>query len=146
MIVPDVNVLVHAYKREAEHHPVYAAWLQELVNGDEDLGLLDVVLAGVVRVVTHPRVFETPAPTVDALAYVEALRSAPRARSLPISAASWARVGLLAAQDRHLRGNVIPDGVLAAVALAHGGEVATADRGFARFPSLRWFDPVERAR
>lgn len=142
MIVPDVNVLVHAFKREAEHHDRYAAWLQERVNSDEDLGLLDSVLTGVARVVTHPRVFAMPAPMVDALAFVDALRRAPRARSLAVTDASWARLGLLAASDRHLRGNLVPDAVLAAVALSHGGTVATADRGFARFAGLRWIDPA----
>jgi len=31
---------------------------------------------------------------------------------------------------------------VAALALAHGCRVATADRGFARFPGLDWFDPA----
>ncbi|MDQ3642021.1 MAG: hypothetical protein M3450_11325 [Actinomycetota bacterium] len=36
----------------------------------------------------------------------------------------------------------MPDAHLAAVAVAHGCRLATADRGFARFPALDWFDPA----
>lgn len=145
MIIPDVNVLVYAYRLEADHHAAYASWLNDVVAGDEDLGLVESVLTGLVRIVTNPRVVPDPAPTVDALAFVDALRGAPRARDLGASDASWARLRLLSAQDRAIRGNLVPDAQLAALALSHGGRVATADRGYARFPGLRWFDPLDRS-
>jgi len=56
--------------------------------------------------------------------------------------ASWRRLGDLADHDRGITGNLVPDSYLAALALAHGCRVATADRGFARFPGLDWFDPA----
>lgn len=145
MIVPDVNVLVYAFKEVTAHHAAYRGWLLATVDGDEELGLLEPVLTGFVRIVTHPKVFARPAPTADALAFVEALRRARGSRELRATDASWSRLVGLAAQDRALRGNLVPDAFLASVALTHGGEVATADRGFARFPGLRWFDPVEPA-
>lgn len=45
-------------------------------------------------------------------------------------------------REAAISGNLVPDAYLAAVALAHGCRVATADRGFARFPGLDWFDPA----
>lgn len=42
--------------------------------------------------------------------------------------------------DPLLRGNVVPD---AWIATTHGARVATADRGFARFPGVDTFDPVQ---
>lgn len=143
MIIPDVNVLVYAFRAEADHHADYARWLNDIVAGDEDIGLVEPVLAGVVRVATNPRLTTRIAPTVAALAFVDALRSARRARDLAASDASWARLGMLAEHDRGIRGNLVPDAYLAAVALTHGGRIATADRGFARFPGLRWFDPLD---
>lgn len=145
MIVPDVNVLVYAYRRESEHHEAYAAWLSKTAGGEEDLGLLEPVLLGFVRVVTNPRVFADPAPSVDALGLIDALLAARAARMLPGNAASWARLRGFAAQDPGLRGNLVPDAHVAAVAHAHGARVATADRGFGRFPGVSWFDPVDRA-
>lgn len=39
-------------------------------------------------------------------------------------------------------GNLVPDTYLAAVAIKHGGELASADRDFERFPGLRWHNPL----
>ncbi|MGN6200410.1 PIN domain-containing protein [Humibacter sp.] len=38
--------------------------------------------------------------------------------------------------------NLVPDAYFAAMCLAHGARLATADRGFARFAGLDWFDPA----
>ncbi len=146
MIIPDVNVLVHGFKESAEHHHAARAWLDDALAGEEDLGLVELVLVGVIRLVTNPRIFQEPASATEALAFVAALRTAPRARALAATDASWARMEGLVAQDRAIRGNLVPDAYLASIALAHGGTVATADRGFARFPGLRWFDPVDRTK
>ena len=62
MIIPDVNVLVYAYRLEADHHAAYASWLNDVVAGDEDLGLVESVLTGLVRIVTNPRVVPEPPP------------------------------------------------------------------------------------
>ncbi|MFZ6004429.1 MAG: TA system VapC family ribonuclease toxin [Actinomycetota bacterium] len=143
MIIPDVNVLVYAFKEVTPHHAAYRTWLLAALDGDEGLGLLDPVLTGFVRIVTHPKVFQRPAPTTDALAFVEALRLAPGSRELRATDASWGRLAGLARTDRALRGNLAPDAFLASVALAQGGRIATADRGYARFDGLRFFDPLD---
>lgn len=141
MVLPDVNVLVYAFRREVAQHERYAAWLAGVVAGGDELGLHDHVLAGFVRIVTNHRVFATPAPTALALAFVGRLRQASRSRWLPAGAPSWAALEALVEHDRAIVGNLVPDAYLAAVALAHGCRLATADRGFARFPGLDWFDP-----
>lgn len=142
MILPDVNVLVYAFRREAERHDAYAAWLAAMVAGGEEIALHDAALTGFVRIVTNPRIVPTPAPTRLALEFVARLRTARRSRWLPAGSACWTRLGELADRDRGITGNLVPDAHLAAVALAHGCRLATADRGFARFPGLDWFDPA----
>jgi predicted nucleic acid-binding protein len=67
VILPDITVLVYAYRREAPDHERYATWLAGLVGGADDLALTDVVLTGVVRIVTHPRIVADPAPMTEAL-------------------------------------------------------------------------------
>src|SRR5690606_27739619 len=104
--------------------------------------LADVVLTGTVRIVTNRRIFSDPAATVHALDFVDALRSAPRARVLPSTDASWSRMRDIADTDPQVRANLVPDAWLASLALAHGCRLATADRGFARFDGLDWFDPA----
>ncbi|MGH3918040.1 MAG: PIN domain-containing protein, partial [Pseudonocardiaceae bacterium] len=56
--------------------------------------------------------------------------------------AAWTELERLAQQDRGLRANLVPDALLAALARTHGCRLATADRGFARFPGLHTFDPA----
>jgi toxin-antitoxin system PIN domain toxin len=143
VILPDVNVLAYAFRRESTDHDRYAAWLHDLVAGADDLGLVEATLLGFVRIVTNPRIYADPAPTGDALRFVNALRGAPRARPLLATEATWTELTTLAAHDRQIRGNLVPDAWLAALATTHGCRLATADRGFSRFPRLDWFDPAQ---
>ncbi len=144
MILPDVNVLVYAFRREAVDHDRYASWLSTAIAASE-LALVETVLLGMVRIVTSPRIMADPAPTPVALEFVDALLAAPRARQLAPTAATWDRLRTIAAGDEQVRGPLVPDAWLAALALSHGCQLATADRGFARFDGLAWFTPVEPA-
>lgn len=56
---------------------------------------------------------------------------------------TWSRFGSLLRADDGVAGNLVPDALLASLALAHGCRLATADRGFARYPGLTWFDPAQ---
>ena len=142
MILPDVNVLVSAFRREAVDHDRYATWLSSALVRSE-LALVETVLLGVIRIVTSPRIMADPAPTPLALRFADALRAAPRARALAPTAATWECFRTIATRDVQVRGALVPDAWLAALALSHGCQVATADRGFARFEGLDWFVPVE---
>ena len=62
MILPDVNILVYAFRADAGNHAAMRRWLEEAISSDEPYGLSDLVLSGFIRVVTHPRIFREPAP------------------------------------------------------------------------------------
>jgi uncharacterized protein len=142
VILPDVNVLVYAYRREAEDHDAYATWLTTLVAGRDELALADHCLTAFLRIVTNPRVFTDPAPAAEALTFVDRLRRARRGRPMTATPATWDVLAGHIAQDRGIRGNLVPDAYLAALAVSHGCRLATADRGFARFAGLEFFNPV----
>lgn len=142
MILPDVNVLVYAYRREAQNHSAYASWLAAVVAGQDELALVDNCLTGFLRIVTNPRILAEPAPTGDALQFVERLRAARRGRPLAATSATWEVLRANISQDQGIRGNLVPDAYLAALAVSHGCRLATADRGFARFPHLDFFNPA----
>lgn len=142
MILPDVNVLVYAFRREADQHERYAAWLTRVVAGADEIALHDLPLSGFVRVATNPRVWSEPTPPALAMAFVARLRSARRSRWLSSGPETWRRFGNLVAADPAIRGNLVPDAFLAALALSHGCRLATADRGFARFPGLNRIEPA----
>ena len=142
MILPDVNLLVYAFRKESAQHAAYADWLGRVVAGDDELALNDQVLGGFLHIVTNRRIYPDPAPASIALAFVDALRAARRARWLAAGNAAWDKFGSFAQADRQITGNLVPDALLAATAVAHGCRLATADRGFARYPGLRFFDPA----
>jgi len=144
VVLPDVNVLIYAFRRDAENHAQHRAFLDELVNGPGAFGLAEMVLAGFLRVVTHPAVFKTPTPMAQALAFVAALRSSPRAVIATPGPGHLALFLELCALPG-IKGNLVPDAYLAALVIEAGGEWVTADRGFARFPGLRWRNLLTKA-
>ena len=77
MLLPDVNVLVYAYREDAPSHRRFREWLDDIVDGDAAYGLSELVLSGFLRIVTHPRIFNPPSPLDNALAFVEDLRNRP---------------------------------------------------------------------
>lgn len=144
MLCADVNVLVNAHRREAAAHEAFRAWLVDAANGHEPLGLSDVVLAGFVRIVTHPRVFAEPTSTALAFEFVSALFACPASVRIEPGDRHWDLFGDLCRRVE-AKGNAVPDAYLAALAIEQGAEWITADRGFARFPGLRWRHPLDDA-
>jgi len=145
VILPDVNVLVHAFRESAPEHLAYSAWLNRTRQQGAKLLLPDAVLVGFMRVVTHPGI-GFPMVTIDrASAFVSELRAGPNAHDIDDVAAVWTQLDRFIADDRGVRGNVVPDAYLAAVAISHRARIATRDRGFARFPGLQLFDPATAA-
>jgi uncharacterized protein len=138
----DVNVLVFAHRPESDRHERFRSWLDEARRGREPLGLSDVVLSGFLRVVTHPRVFREPTPLEQALRFVDSLLAGPASMTIAPGERHWPIFTALC-RDVGATGNRIPDAYLAALAIEHGATLATADRGFARFPGLRWGHPLD---
>ena len=145
MILPDVNVLVYAYRADLVQHEAYRPWLSEAIDGPEPFGVADVVLTGFMRVVTNRRIFANPSPIRAALTFVNRVRSAPAARAVMATDATWRAFARFAEPDSRIAGNLVPDAWLAALAVSVGARLATADAGFARFEGLRWFDPQRSA-
>ena len=110
------------------------------MRGPEAVGLSELVLSGVVRVLTHARVFDPPMSIVEALAFVDALRAQPRAVALRPGERHWSLFTALC-RDGDARGNLVADAYHAALAIEAGAEFITTDRDFARFPELRWRPP-----
>jgi len=138
----DVNILVYAHRPESQRHDDYRAWLNAARADGEPLGLSDNVLSGFLRVVTHPRVFRQPTSLSTALAFVEALREGPACVPLAPGERHWAIFSELCARVE-ATGNDIPDAFLAALAIENGATWISADRGFSRFPGLRWQHPLD---
>lgn len=141
MLLLDVNVCVYAIRADSPDHEAYRSWLNAALNGDEPVGMSELVLAGVIRLITNHRVFRQPSTIQEALESCRALRSASSAIPLRPSDRHWGIFESLCA-DADAKANTVPDAYHAALAIESGATWITTDRGFARFPGLRWQHPL----
>ncbi|CAN5623539.1 type II toxin-antitoxin system VapC family toxin [soil metagenome] len=140
MIALDVNVLVAAVHSAAPDHEQTREWLEQMVSMPEPVGVSDAVLAGTLRVLTHPRVFDPPVPIDRALEVLDQMVDHPGVVMLTPLPGFWARLRDLCA-DTQAKGNLVADAANAVLAMQHGAVFVTKDRDFARFPGLRWRPP-----
>jgi toxin-antitoxin system PIN domain toxin len=142
VILCDVNVLVNAHRQESDRHPQYRAWLEAVIADSSDYGFSDLVLSGFLRLVTNRRVYATPTPSDIALDFADTVRGGPGAVRIHEGPRHWEIFSRLCRETK-ATANLVPDAYFAALAIEHGCEWITADRGFARFPRLRWRHPLE---
>lgn len=142
MILPDVNVLVYAFREDTPEHARYRDWLRARIGAPEAFGLSELVLSGALRVTTHPRVLDPPTPLERALEFLEALRAQPNAVLLQPGPRHWDIFTKLCTAAG-AKGNLVADAYHAALAIEHGCEWITTDRDYARFPGLRWRHPLD---
>jgi toxin-antitoxin system PIN domain toxin len=141
MILIDVNVLVYAHRADAPGHPAYREWLEALINGDPAYGFSELVLSGFLKVVTHPRVFNPPSRLDSAFAFAQTIRSQPNAVLISPGPRHWEIFKHLC-EVAGVKGNLVPDAYLAALAIESGSEWISTDRDYSRFPGLKWRHPL----
>ena len=141
MIVPDTNLLVFAYNDGSpQHNDARRCW-EELIDGNEVVGLPWVVTTGFVRLMANPSFVDsplTPAAAADHVwdwlqfSHVTPIEPGPghlvffrQCLSVPGSGS-----------------NLVPDAHIAALAMEYDAEVHSADRDFERFPWVRWRNPI----
>ena len=142
MVLPDVNVLVYAHREETASHAACREWLERVIDGDEAYAVSDLVLSGFIRVVTHPKVFKRPSNIADALVFAQQVRDQPNCVHVEPGPRHWDLFSRLC-RETGVKGNLVPDAYLAAIAIEAGCEWISTDRDFSRFKGLRWRHPLE---
>ena len=142
MLLADVNAFIYAHRPESPRADEHREWLSEALQGQEPFGVSELVLSGFIRIVTNHRVYKEPTPPDVALAFCDAVLTAPSAMVLRPGSRHWSIFSQLCTTVG-ARGNLVPDAYLAALAIEHGASWVSTDRGFARFPGLRWRLPLE---
>jgi hypothetical protein len=140
MILPDVNVVLYAYRSEAPEHRRHAAWLNDLLRSGRTFAIAPQVLSSLVRIMTHRKAFGISYSTADVLQFCNALVTHPRCEIVQPSPRHWDIFCELCSTG-NARGNRVPDAWFAALAIEHDCEWITHDRDYARFPGLRWRPP-----
>jgi toxin-antitoxin system PIN domain toxin len=141
VIVPDVNLVVYAHNADAPDHAAAREWWEELLNGVEPVALPWAVAIGFVRLMTHRAVLVTPMLSATAIAHVRSWfaqpnveRIEPGPRHLDVLDDVLSAAGAA--------GSLTTDAHLAALAIEHQCELHSNDTDFARFPGLRWRNPL----
>ncbi|MPY96606.1 MAG: PIN domain-containing protein [Actinophytocola sp.] len=139
-MIVDANVLLCAVDATSAFHRSAREWLEDALNGRARVGFPWVSLTAFQRISTHPRVSAHPLTPHDAWSHIEDWLAADQ---------SW----IPTPGDRHadilgellmkgdLRGNLVTDAHLAAIAIEHGVGICSFDSDFARFPHLTWVHP-----
>lgn len=143
MILPDINVLIHAHNLDSPIHERACAWWDERLSGSEGIGLAWVTILGFIRIATHPRIMARPLPVA----------------SVNDRLASWlelSHVHIPHPSERHFErlrrtletlgvaGNLTTDAHLATLAIERGYVLCSTDQDFGRFKGLKWVNPFKK--
>lgn len=137
----DANMLLFAVDAQSPHHDRAVAWLTEQLNGPRRVAFPWLSLAAFVRISTNPRASDRPLSPLEAWRYVPDWLACDNAW-VPNPTERHAEVlgGLITKYE--LRGNLVTDAQIAALAIEHGLTVCPADTDFARLEEIRWLDPL----
>lgn len=137
----DVNLLIYAVNRDAPLHRAAKGWVERALTGTETVAFSWNVLLAFLRLTTRPGLFRNCLNVNTAFEVVHSWLEQPAAT-------------IVYPGGQHLRllqdllgplgtgGNLTSDAHLAALAIEHGAELCSCDTDFARFPGLRWRDPL----
>jgi toxin-antitoxin system PIN domain toxin len=141
VIVLDANLLLYAYDRDCAEHDRARVWLEKVFSGQELVGLPGQTVSAFLRIHTNFRLPGDRFNMEEAARVVDQWMELPQVRLLVPGEHHWSlfRRVLLEGQ---VRGPLTTDAELAALTIEYGGVLYTNNRGFGRFPGLRWVNPL----
>lgn len=143
MILVDANLLIYAVDRDSPHHAAARRWLEQTLSGSQSVGIAWIAALAFVRITTHPGVMRKPLSAKNAIAYVDSWLRQPFVKLIGPGEKHWPILrNLLTVSGT--AGNLTSDAHLAALAIEHGGTVASADNDFRRFAGVTHIDPLTR--
>jgi toxin-antitoxin system PIN domain toxin len=142
VIIPDVNLLLYAVISGFPQHSRAHAWWEQAVNSPARIGLTQPAVFGFLRIATNARVLQSPLPVKDATGYIRDWLGQPNV-DLLVPGAQHLRTALGLLEEIGTAGNLTTDVQLAAYAIEHQGEIHSNDTDFARFPQVKWINPLK---
>ncbi len=138
----DVNILVQAHREDTDQHAVISKWLITALDQPGGIAVSELVLSGTLRIITHPKIFKEPTPLEVALEFIADFRSRTNVHILAPRENHWP-IFIELCRSGEAKGNLIPDAYHAALAIEYDCQWISLDRGFSRFPRLKWQHPVQ---
>jgi uncharacterized protein len=141
VIVLDANLLLYAYDAASPHHAKARRWIEQIFSGDEVVGIPWHSVAAFLRIATNPKLPGQGVAVDRAAQVVDGWLDQPNVRLLAPGEQHWHLFRRMMTEGQ-ARGPLVSDAQLAALTIEHGGVLHTTDRDFARFPGLRWTNPI----
>lgn len=142
MILPDANLLLYAVNTDSMDHPEALKWWQDLIESGAAIGLHTGVVFAFVRLSTNRRVFERPLTTQEAFAYLNNWLDFPAVSLIDAELEDLTTTEALLT-TAGTAANLVSDAQIAAAALRLNGTVHSANADFARFPKVKWHNPLD---
>lgn len=137
----DANLLIYAHDETSPQHELALPWLEARLNGPYRVGIPWPSILAFLRLTTNPRVSATPSSPAEAWGHVESW-FASGAAWIPMPTERHREILGELVVGLHVTANLVSDAHLAALAMEHGLLLCSADSDFARFPGLRWLNPI----
>ncbi len=141
MLLLDVNVVLAAHRDDHPDHADVRGWFDAMLASQERFAVPAPVWGSFLRLTTNRRIFDVPTPRADAFAFAESVCAQPSHLAIGPGPRHLTLLRALC-EEADANGDLVPDAILAAIAVEHGCEVVTLDRDFARFPSVRHRRPA----
>jgi toxin-antitoxin system PIN domain toxin len=141
VIVVDANLLIYSYDLDSAHHKKSLTWLEELLSGVEAVGLPWQSVSAFLRVITNRRLPGTRVTLEQAVQVVDEWLQQPNVQVLVPADQHWSVLRQMILEGR-ASGPLVSDAEIAAITIEQGAVLHTTDRDFARFPGLRWKNPL----
>ena len=141
MIVLDANLLLYAYDPAASHHKAARKWVEQAFSGTEIVGIPWQTAGAFLRIITNARLLGERVTLDRAVEVVDQWTEQSNVRMLTAGERHWPILRQMMIEGQ-ARGPLLTDAQLAALTIEHGGVLHTTDRDFARFPGLRWTNPL----
>jgi toxin-antitoxin system PIN domain toxin len=141
VILIDANLLIYAHNSDAEKHERSRQWLRTVFQEPHSVRFSWDTIQAFLRITTHPRVFAAPFSITEAVSIVGDWLSYPGVAILEPGPRHWSILSRLMTEGQ-VRGPLVSDAHLAAMAIEHGATLCTTDRDFTRFPGVRLLNPL----
>jgi uncharacterized protein len=144
MIVLDANILLYAYDVDSPSYQAASSYLEKILSAPEPVGIPLQSISAFLRISTQRGALRAPYTVQEAVAFVDEWIALPQVRLLAGGDRHWAILKRMLLEG-HASGRSVTDAEIAAMTIEYGGELQTNDRGFARYPGLRWNNPLAKS-
>jgi uncharacterized protein len=142
VIVVDANLLLYAYNSSAPGHTKARHWVETVFSGTEIVGLPWQTISAFLRIITNRQLRGERLTMEEAAEIIDEWAALPVVHLLSAGERHWAHFKRMLV-DGKVSGPMTSDAELAAVTMENAGVLYTTDRDFARFPGLKWVNPLD---